>query len=189
MSCWKILGIKPTDDKKQIKLAFAKKVKENPPDKDARVYQEIREAYNMALRESVYFQSEEEDEDEDWKEEESQQEENAVEDEEGDEESDYSDSEEDEDDVEDEDEKLFADSATQANSFKMYEIERLRQNMHFENARSIADIAGYINVERWYFNQESDEPALYHILFILKLVLFVPGIIIAIIKMALSAVS
>lgn len=170
MSCWKILGIKPTDDKKQIKLAFAKKVKENPPDKDARVYQEIREAYNMALRESVYFQSEEEDEDEDWEEE-------------GNEESDYSDSEE------DEDEKLFADSATQANSFKMYEIERLRQNMHFENARSIADIAGYINVERWYFNQESDEPALYHILFILKLVLFVPGIIIAIIKMALSAVS
>lgn len=154
MSCWEILGIEPTDDKKQIKIAFAKKVKENPPDKDARIYQQIREAYNNALAESVYIGEEESNDDE-------------VEEE------------------EDEDEKFFAVEESSKPDIDMEEINRLRKNMHFENARSLADLAGYINIRRWYFNRESDEPGFYHFLFILKLLIGIPGIIIYIIWMAI----
>ncbi len=154
MSCWEILGIEPTDDKKQIKIAFAKKVKENPPDKDARIYQQIREAYNNALAESVYI-GEEESNDDEFEEE------------------------------EDEDEKFFAVEESSKPDIDMEEINRLRKNMHFENARSLADLAGYINIRRWYFNRESDEPGFYHFLFILKLLIGIPGIIIYIIWMAI----
>ncbi|MBQ9909344.1 MAG: J domain-containing protein [Treponema sp.] len=154
MSCWEILGIEPTDDKKQIKIAFAKKLKENPPDKDARIYQQIREAYNNALAESVYIGEEESNDDE-------------VEEE------------------EDEDEKFFAVEEDSKPDIDMEEINRLRKNMHFENARSLADLAGYINIRRWYFNRESDEPGFYHFLFILKLLIGIPGIIIYIIWMAI----
>ncbi len=52
MNCWKILGIAPCTDKATIKKAFAKKVKENPPSKDARKYQELREAYDRAIASS-----------------------------------------------------------------------------------------------------------------------------------------
>lgn len=50
MDYWKILGIKPTSDKALIKKAFAQKVKENPPSKDAQKYQELREAYDRAIK-------------------------------------------------------------------------------------------------------------------------------------------
>lgn len=50
MDYWKILGIKPTSDKALIKKAFAQKVKINPPSKDAQKYQELREAYDWAMK-------------------------------------------------------------------------------------------------------------------------------------------
>lgn len=50
MDYWKILGIKPTSDKALIKKAFAQKVKVNPPSKDAQKYQELREAYDWAMK-------------------------------------------------------------------------------------------------------------------------------------------
>ncbi len=49
-SCWKILGIEPTDDKTEIKKVFARLVKLNPPSKDPERYQEIREAYDEAIK-------------------------------------------------------------------------------------------------------------------------------------------
>ena len=49
---WEILGIEPTSDKVLIKMTFAKLVKENPPEKDAAKYQEIREAYQQATQET-----------------------------------------------------------------------------------------------------------------------------------------
>ncbi|MCQ2247791.1 MAG: hypothetical protein MJZ50_02165 [Treponema sp.] len=48
--CWEILGINPTDNKSEIKKAYAALVKQNPPEKDAKKYQAIREAYNQALK-------------------------------------------------------------------------------------------------------------------------------------------
>lgn len=186
MSCWEILGIEPTDDKKQIKIAFAKKLKENPPDKDARIYQQIREAYNNALAESVYIG----EEDEDWEEESAQEEQTQTNESEAvyadDEEADEEESNDDEvEEEEDEDEKFFAVEEDSKPDIDMEEINRLRKNMHFENARSLADLAGYINIRRWYFNRESDEPGFYHFLFILKLLIGIPGIIIYIIWMAI----
>lgn len=50
MDYWKILGIKATSDKALIKKAFAQKVKVNPPSKDAQKYQELREAYDWAMK-------------------------------------------------------------------------------------------------------------------------------------------
>ena len=182
MSCWEILGIEPTDDKKQIKIAFAKKVKENPPDKDARIYQQIREAYNKALELSLYIEKE----DDEW-EEEVEKEEQIPQNNESETETVNAEVADDpsEEDYEDEDEKFFAVEEDSKPDIDMEEINRLRKNMHFENARSIKDIAGFINVRRWYFNKESDEPGLYHLLFILKLLIGVPGIIIFIIWMAI----
>lgn len=49
MTPYEILGIEPTATKVEIKKAFAKLVKENPPDKDANKYQEIRNAYEQAI--------------------------------------------------------------------------------------------------------------------------------------------
>ncbi len=48
--CWEILGINPTGNKSEIKKAYAALVKQNPPEKDAKKYQAIREAYNQALK-------------------------------------------------------------------------------------------------------------------------------------------
>lgn len=50
MDCWKILGIEPCTNKAVIKKAFAQKVKENPPSKDAQKYQKLREAYDRAMK-------------------------------------------------------------------------------------------------------------------------------------------
>lgn len=54
---WKILGIDRTNDKILIKSTFAKLLKENPPDKDAEKYQEIRKAYEEALKEAKSIKS------------------------------------------------------------------------------------------------------------------------------------
>ena len=50
MDPYKILGIDPSAQKIDIKKAFAKLLKENPPEKDAEKYQQIREAYEQAIK-------------------------------------------------------------------------------------------------------------------------------------------
>ena len=55
--CWKILGIEPTDNKAEIKKAFAAQVKINPPGKDPVKYQKIRQAYDQALKSASFENS------------------------------------------------------------------------------------------------------------------------------------
>lgn len=50
MNPYKILGVEKSATKVDIKKAFAKLVKENPPEKDPQKYQLIREAYEQALK-------------------------------------------------------------------------------------------------------------------------------------------
>jgi len=46
---WEILGIEPTTNKKNIKLAYAKKLKAVRPEDDPQAFQALREAYQWAL--------------------------------------------------------------------------------------------------------------------------------------------
>lgn len=55
--CWKILGIEPTDNKAEIKKAFAAQLKLNPPGKDPEKYQKIRQAYDQALKSTSFENS------------------------------------------------------------------------------------------------------------------------------------
>jgi len=48
---WEILGIEPTTNKKNIKRAYAKKLKAVRPDDNPQAFQELREAYQWALNE------------------------------------------------------------------------------------------------------------------------------------------
>ncbi|SDC33092.1 Tetratricopeptide repeat-containing protein [Terribacillus halophilus] len=50
MSIWDVLELEPTDDKKIIKKAYASKLRICRPDDDPEGYQELREAYEKALR-------------------------------------------------------------------------------------------------------------------------------------------
>lgn len=50
MSCWTILGISEDADKIEIKKAFARLVKQYPPEGNPGKYQEIRQAYNDAIK-------------------------------------------------------------------------------------------------------------------------------------------
>jgi hypothetical protein len=47
---WEILGIEPTTNKKNIKLAYAKKLKAVRPEDDPQAFQELRKAYQWALK-------------------------------------------------------------------------------------------------------------------------------------------
>ena len=49
-NCWEELGIKKTTDKRAIKTAYARLLKNNRPDGDPEAYQALREAYDAALR-------------------------------------------------------------------------------------------------------------------------------------------
>lgn len=49
MSCWKVLGIEKTKDLKEIKKAYAVKLKITRPEDDASAYQILRDAYNQAV--------------------------------------------------------------------------------------------------------------------------------------------
>ncbi len=42
---WNALGIEPTSDEREIKRAYARRLKEQRPDEDPRAFQELREAY------------------------------------------------------------------------------------------------------------------------------------------------
>lgn len=49
MDCWTVLGIEQTCNIATIKKAFARLLREYPPDKDARKYQDLRNAYKAAV--------------------------------------------------------------------------------------------------------------------------------------------
>ncbi|PWR00378.1 RDD family protein [Leucothrix pacifica] len=49
MNCWEILGIEPDSDKKTIKIAYAKLLKQCRPDEDPDGFQQLHRAYKNAL--------------------------------------------------------------------------------------------------------------------------------------------
>lgn len=50
MSCWEILGIKPTKELKQIKKAYAVKLKQLIPDEQPEEFQQLKEAFDWAIK-------------------------------------------------------------------------------------------------------------------------------------------
>lgn len=60
MTCWQVLGIPQTDDKKVIKRSYAKKLKLIDIDNDINGFQSLREAYEYALM-SVQYEVESEE--------------------------------------------------------------------------------------------------------------------------------
>lgn len=197
MNPWQILEIAPTNDKTQIKRAFAKKLKENPPDKDASLYQQIREAYNAALRLSEYVAAGEYEDDEEVPE--SKSEFNPEAKESGDDssesyetssigetknsesavESDDVDS--DSEDVYDPDEDFFAEKES-SSSLDISEIARLRESLNTsDNARSLSDIAGIFPVKNWHFNEEADYSFAMKLFFWMKFPVYISALIFLII--------
>lgn len=60
MNYWDILGIDATDDKKAVKRAYSKKLKNTRPDDNAAGYQILREAFDWAIQHGVYYYSDNE---------------------------------------------------------------------------------------------------------------------------------
>ncbi len=58
MDCWQLLDIAPTSDRKQIKRAYAKRLKTIDQVAQAEDFQALREAYERALMEARYYQEE-----------------------------------------------------------------------------------------------------------------------------------
>ena len=50
MNCWEVLGIEPDSDKKTIKIAYAKQLKQCRPDEDPEGFQLLHKAYKNALQ-------------------------------------------------------------------------------------------------------------------------------------------
>ncbi|MGC7589086.1 hypothetical protein ACPWUF_01155 [Bisgaard Taxon 46] len=65
MSCWTLLGIEPTYDEREIRRAYAKKLKVTRPDDDPEAYQCLREAFDDALMMAPYFASQNDYQDKD----------------------------------------------------------------------------------------------------------------------------
>lgn len=61
MNCWKVLGIESTQDKKEIKRAYAKLLKQYHPEENPEEFKQIQDAYQQCLHpgqntESVSFE-------------------------------------------------------------------------------------------------------------------------------------
>ncbi len=50
LDCWNILGISPSTDKKVIKKAYSALLKQHRPDTDPEGYQQLREAFDLAIK-------------------------------------------------------------------------------------------------------------------------------------------
>ena len=55
MNCWEVLEIEPTTDEREIRRAYAKKLKITRPDDDPTGYQVLRDAFDEALRIAPYL--------------------------------------------------------------------------------------------------------------------------------------
>ena len=60
MNCWEILEIGATSDEREIRRAYAKKLKTTRPDENPQGYQQLREAFDEALTIAPYYQEEQE---------------------------------------------------------------------------------------------------------------------------------
>lgn len=58
MTCWEFLKINPTIDTKEIKHAYAKLLQQYHPEDDPQAFQKLREAFEEALKESKFLDSE-----------------------------------------------------------------------------------------------------------------------------------
>ena len=58
MNCWEVLGIEPKSDKKTIKIAYAKSLKQTRPDEDPEGFQRLHSAYKEALSWEDYYADE-----------------------------------------------------------------------------------------------------------------------------------
>ncbi|MGX2955506.1 hypothetical protein ACWIYZ_00260 [Ursidibacter arcticus] len=61
MNCWSILEINPTSDEKEIRRAYAQKLKITRPDSDPYGYQELRAAFDYAIKIAPYYAEGDED--------------------------------------------------------------------------------------------------------------------------------